>query len=164
MDVVKTRVQAQAAQTPEPQVEVPTAPAETQPDRSQAVDDAVAAALGQAGAGNPAQAGPPLTGGERESLRVAVSQCWSVGSLSSAALATTVVVGVSMTPDGRPVTNSIRLVSWSGGSDSAAQQAFDAARRAIIRCGQQGYPLPADKYEQWRDIEMTFNPERMRIK
>ncbi|MBB93572.1 MAG: energy transducer TonB [Rhodobacteraceae bacterium] len=151
---------AQPTQTAQPQSET-DAPSS---DISQSVNDAVAAALGAAGAGAPAPSGPPLTGGEQEALRVAVSQCWSVGPLSSAALATTVVVGVSMTPDGRPVTNSIRLVSWSGGADSAAQQAFDAARRAIIRCGQQGYPLPADKYEQWRDIEMTFNPEKMQYR
>ena len=40
----------------------------------------------------------------------------------------------------------------------------EAARRAIIRCGASGYNLPVEKYDQWRDIEMTFNPERMRIK
>ncbi|MGR3801913.1 energy transducer TonB [Marinibacterium profundimaris] len=151
-------------ETAQPETPSEPEPETESPDRSQAVDDAVAAALGQAGASTPAPAGPPLTGGEREALRVGVSQCWSVGSLSSAALATTVVVGVAMTPDGRPVTNSIRLVSFSGGDQTAAQQAFDAARRAIIRCGQQGYPLPAEKYEQWRDIEMTFNPENMQYR
>lgn len=140
-------------------------PAETPPDRSQAVNDALAAALGEAGAGSPATpSGPPLTGGEQDRLRTAVSQCWSVGALSSAALETTVVVGVTMTPDARPVANSIRLVSWSGGNEPAAQQAFGAARRAIIRCGQQGYPLPAEKYEQWQNIEMTFNPEKMQYR
>ena len=40
----------------------------------------------------------------------------------------------------------------------------EAARRAIIRCGARGFELPPEKYEQWRDIEMTFDPERMRIK
>lgn len=46
----------------------------------------------------------------------------------------------------------------------SATQAFEAARRAILRCGATGYDLPAEKYGQWRDIEMTFNPEKMRIK
>ena len=41
---------------------------------------------------------------------------------------------------------------------------IEAARRAIIRCGADGYKLPPEKYDQWRDIEMTFNPEKMRIK
>ena len=41
---------------------------------------------------------------------------------------------------------------------------YEAARRAIIRCGAKGFQLPPEKYEQWRNIEMEFNPERMRIK
>ncbi|WP_111735233.1 energy transducer TonB [Roseovarius amoyensis] len=132
-----------------------------------AVDDAVAAALAAAGAGTGdtgTPAGPPLTAGEKDALRVAVQQCWNVGSLSSEALATTVVVTVSMSEDGRPEADSIRMTSYSGGSADAADRAFAAARRAIIRCGTNGYDLPFEKYEQWRNIEMTFNPERMRIK
>jgi hypothetical protein len=108
--------------------------------------------------------GPPLSAGEKESLRVAVSSCWNVGSLSTDALGTTVVVTVSMSQDGKPIVPSISLASYSGGSESAARQAFEAARRAIIRCGASGYDLPVEKYGQWRDIEMTFNPERMRVK
>jgi hypothetical protein len=56
------------------------------------------------------------------------------------------------------------MLSSSGGSAEAAKQAFEAARRAIIRCGATGFALPADKYGQWQEIEMTFNPERMRVK
>ena len=127
-----------------------------------AVNDALREALG--GGADDAPVGPPLTSGEKDALRVAVSSCWNVGSLSSEALQTTVVVTVDMTPDGKPVNSSIRLASSSGGSTGAANQAFEAARRAIIRCTRDGYGLPADKYGQWKEIEMTFNPERMRIK
>ncbi len=147
-----------------------TPPATTPPATTPrtAVNDALAEAMtGGAPAtspATPAPTGPPLTGGEKDGLRVAVSKCWNVGSLSSAALQTTVVVGVSMTQDGKPETGSIRLLSSSGGPEAAAKQAFEAARRAIIRCGSKGFDLPAEKYGQWRDIEMTFNPERMRIK
>jgi len=95
---------------------------------------------------------------------VAVEECWNVGNLSSEALATTVVVAVSMFEDGRPDIETIRLLSFSGGSADAADRAYGAARRAIIRCGAAGYDLPSGKYDRWRDIEMTFNPERMRIK
>lgn len=151
----------QPDETPAP---VPTVPRAT--DRS-AVDAALAEALGGAPAESsalPAPSGPPLSGGEKESLRVAVSACWNVGSLSSEALRTTVVVTVEMNQDGTPKTNSITMLSSSGGSQAAAGQAFEAARRAIIRCGARGYQLPVDKFGQWQNIEMTFNPERMRIK
>ena len=79
-------------------------------------------------------------------------------------LGTTVVVSVTMQETGVPDTGSIRLVSSSGGSDRAARQAFEAARRAIIRCGARGFPLPVEKFSHWRDIEMTFNPEGMQFR
>ncbi|MFK7879704.1 energy transducer TonB [Roseobacter sp.] len=150
----------------------PDAPDEQTPvDEANDVDDtsdAVALALAEAlasGSSKPAAPrGPPLTSGEKESLRVAVSRCWNVGSLSTDALTTTVVVSLAMTQDGKPVSSSIRMASSSGGSEQAARQAFEAARRAIIRCGAKGFDLPVEKYSQWQDIEMTFNPERMRIK
>ena len=145
----------------------PAAPAETETpaptdETSDAVEEALAGILGGGEAEVPQ--GPPLSNGEKEALRVAVSSCWNVGSLSTEALGTTVVVGVDMQQNGKPVIASIRLLSSSGGSQSAANQAFEAARRAIIRCTRDGYSLPAEKYGQWKEIEMTFNPERMRIK
>ena len=56
------------------------------------------------------------------------------------------------------------MIDFTGGSSDAARRAFAAARRAIIRCGRDGYDLPAEKYDRWRSIEMTFNPEKMRNK
>jgi len=150
---------AAATETPDP------APEQSPEPESFETDSAVAEAL--AGTGEveaPEPSGPPMTRGEKDALRVAVSQCWNVGSLSSEALRTTVVVGVSLSRDGVPDMGSIRMQSSSGGSDNSAKQAYEAARRAIIRCGSKGFDLPADKYAQWRDIEMTFNPEGMRIR
>ncbi|MEO0865162.1 MAG: energy transducer TonB, partial [Pseudomonadota bacterium] len=143
----------------------PAAPAAApQPeDTADAVEEALQAALGGGGEQEVPQ-GPPLSAGEKDALRVAVSSCWNVGSLSSDALMTTVVVAVDMSQDAKPVVSSIRMVSSSGGSQAAAKQAFEAARRAIIRCTRDGYGLPVEKYGQWKEIEMTFNPERMRIK
>jgi hypothetical protein len=129
-----------------------------------AVNSAVQEALAAPNRTESVPQGPPLTAGEKDALRVAVSSCWNVGSLSTDALGTTVVVEVSMTQDGKPVTGSIRMASSSGGSEAAARQAFEAARRAIIRCGARGFDLPIEKYGQWQEIEMTFNPERMRVK
>ncbi len=149
-----------AAQAPKP-VPTPDPQPAPAPDDT-AVDDALAEALG--GVQDNVPQGPPLTAGEKDTLRVAVQACWNVGSLSTDALGTTVVVSVNMAEDGKPLTGSIQMLSSSGGSNAAAKQAFEAARRAIIRCGARGFDLPAEKYGQWKEIEMTFNPERMRIK
>ncbi|MFC3614200.1 energy transducer TonB [Lutimaribacter marinistellae] len=140
------------------------------PDTSAAINDALAEALGgssneeQPQAVAPAPTGPPMSAGEKENLRVAVSSCWNVGSLSTEALGTTVVVSVNMARDGTPDQGSIRMIDFSGGSRAAAEQAFQAARRAILRCGAKGYDLPVEKYDHWREIEMTFNPEGMRFR
>ncbi|MEO0633628.1 MAG: energy transducer TonB [Pseudomonadota bacterium] len=152
------------ARRPTPPAPQETAQPATQPeDTTDAVEDALRSAL--AGDDQPAvPQGPPLSAGEKDALRVAVSACWNVGSLSSEALRTTVTVAVDMEQSGKPIVASIRLIGSEGGSDSAARQAYEAARRAIIRCARDGYRLPTDKYGQWQEIEMTFNPERMRIK
>ena len=151
-----------------------TAPTETQDapattDATQAaIDAAVAAASGatatEVSAPATAPSGPPMTAGEKDGLRVAVQACWNVGSLSSEALLVTVTVSVELGQDGKPDAGSMKMTEYEGGSDGAARQAYEAARRAVIRCGANGFKLPPEKYDQWRSLELVFNPERMRIK
>jgi hypothetical protein len=157
----------------EPAEETP--PAEGEEGEAEApAEDPLAAALEEAMAGEAAEApapgagaadsGPPLTDGEKDALVVAVKECWNVGSLSTDALRTVVTVSVSMGQDGRPDSGSIRMIGFEGGDETAARQAFEAGRRAIMRCGRNGYPLPAEKYAQWKEIEIVFNPEKMRLR
>ncbi|MBK5932706.1 cell division and transport-associated protein TolA [Rhodovulum imhoffii] len=151
-----------------------TPPAPAAPDAAgaqEALADAVAAAVAEAltdpggtGGAGLAASGPPLTRGEQDALRVAVSRCWNVGALSTEALRTKVVVAVRLDETGRPLAETIRKVSHSGGSEAVARQTYETARRAILRCGVDGFDLPPEKYSQWRDIEMTFNPENMGIR
>lgn len=143
-------------------------PVQTAEPATDAVADAIAGALAEATTDTPAATnapvGPPMTSGERDALRVAVQQCWNVGSLSSEALRVTVVVFVAVSQNGVPDAASIKMVDYSGGSEAAARQAYEAARRAVIRCGARGFPLPADKYDQWREMELVFNPDGMRLR
>lgn len=150
-----------AAQTPEPE---PAPEPSTDTDAvAQALAEALAGETPATGASDAPQ-GPPMTGGERDALRVAVQQCWNVGSLSSDALRTTVVVAVSVAQTGVPDAASIRLIEATGGTEAGARGAFEAARRAIIRCGARGFPLPPEKYDQWREMELVFNPDGMRMR
>ncbi len=106
-----------------------------------------------------------LSATEADGLRLAIQKCWNIGVLSKGAQAVTVTVGFSMTPEARHEQGSIRLVRALGGSETAIQQAFEAARRAIIRCeGPDGYGLPPEKFDAWRDATITFNPEGMRLR
>lgn len=143
----------------------PTRPAAAEPKVN--TDDAVAAALAEATASesspqSSAPSGPPLTGGEKDSLRLAVQQCWVV-DVGSRAADVTVVVGLSLDRNGK-VQGDVRLVDATGGDGAAVQTAFQAARRAVLRCQKSGYDLPQEKYDHWKDVEITFNPEKMRRK
>lgn len=109
------------------------------------------------------QTAPPLTQGEVDGFRISVQDCWVV-DVGSPAAYITVTVGFDMDPTGRVVASSIRLLSSEGGSGSDVDVAFQAARRAILRCQGDGYRLPISKYDNWKSTEMTFNPESMRIR
>ena len=136
-----------------------------------AAAEAIAAALAEATSedsgvedgGNTAPQGPPITSGEKDGLRVAVSACWIVDTGSQSA-DVTISIGLSMNPDGTVVPGSLELIGAEGGSDDAQRSAFEKARRAILRCEKGGYPLPPEKYEQWKNIEMVFNPDGMRLR
>ncbi|MCC1480209.1 hypothetical protein J1C52_00995 [Roseibaca sp. Y0-43] len=156
------------AETPEPAEDPAPAPepaADPETDVASEVADAVAAALADslAGIGTvPQQAG--LSASEADRLRLAIQQCWNIGTLSTEAQQITITVGFSMTPAAMPEQGSIYTVESSAGSDGAVSQAFEAARRAIIRCAGDGYGLPPESYDAWRNVEITFNPEGMRLR
>ena len=113
------------------------------------------------GGGGRAALGPPLSRGEKDGLRLQIEACWNIGSLSREAQRTAVSVQFSMSADGMPDADSVRMIAFDGGSDAAAAQAFEAARRAILRCALQGdgYNLPAEKYGRWRDTIIDFRPQ-----
>lgn len=158
----------QTAAAPPATAEPDTAPAPTPAEPDTAADataSAIAGALEEAlsGAASGTPDGPPLTTGERDGFRIAVQECWVV-DVGSQAANVTVTVGFEMDRSGRVVTSSLRMLAASGGDGSAAETAFQAARRAILRCQGDGYALPAEKFDQWKTVEMTFNPESMRIR
>jgi hypothetical protein len=152
---------APPAAAAEPQTATEPAPAPAPvPDTSDAVADALAAAVADSAA--PAvQAGPPMTGSERDSFRIAVNSCWNVDP-GSVAARVIIEVGFTLTREGL-VEGEPRLLS-SDGDQSATSTAFEAARRAILRCQRGGYQLPADKYDQWREVVITFDPSGMRLR
>ena len=152
-------IETASAQQEPAQEETAAAEPETSEDD---VAAALEAALGVATEAPAVAAGPPMTGAERDSFRIAVNRCWNVDP-GSVAARVTVEVGFSLDREGRVQGNEVRLLS-SDGDQSATNTAFEAARRAILRCQSGGYQLPADKYDQWRDVVITFDPSGMRLR
>ena len=81
--------------------------------------------------------------------------------MSREAQRVSVSVQFEMTRDGLPIEDSVELIGHDGGSDAAAAQAFQFARRAILRCALQkgGYQLPPEKYARWRRTIVDFRPQ-----
>ena len=91
-------------------------------------------------------------------IEVAISPCWDLGSSSSAASSTIVVVEMEMSLEGKPLRSSINLLEYGSGDADSAKWAFETAQKAIMECGAKGFNLPLDQYSVWRFIEMTFHP------
>lgn len=136
---------------PQPEVEV----SETEDTISDVLADVV-------GSEPAVEEGPPMTGAEKDAFRLAVNSCWVVDT-GAASANVTVEVGFSLGRDGK-VQSGPDLLSATGGDGSAQRAAFEAARRAILRCQRNGYELPADKYGQWQNVVITFDPRGMRLR
>lgn len=136
--------------------------ASSQEQREVLFEAAIAAAIAKIVNDTPASTQPieQITSSERQTIGATVSACWNVGSMSPDARATAVTVAFDLNSDGSLVPDSIKFLASRGGDDLAAQEAFEAARRAILRCGTQGFNLPQEKFDQWAHIELEFAPNR----
>ena len=116
-----------------------------------AISDAIQSSAPQNTLGN------PLTETETDNLQAAIQACWlrDPGSLAEDVKLT---VLMSLDRNGRVNSSSIQVVEISGGDDDAQKVAFRRAKIAIISCGKNGYKLPPNKYELWREIEVVFDP------
>ncbi len=126
---------------------------------AEAIRDALIQATSEAL--NTAPSGPPLTGSEKNGLVLAVQQCWNVPVGLENASGLVVVLSVELSRDGK-LTSSPKLIDPAGTPQGTTRQAFEAGRRALIRCAP--YDLPQEKYEQWRQLEVVFNPKSMVVK
>jgi hypothetical protein len=111
--------------------------------------------------------GPPMLGGEKDEVRSAINRCFAVGSLSTAATRVRLELRVEMSPDGRPVT--IELVGFSNGDETAANQAFQYAKRAVMRSvdgcsGGAGLTLDPAKYGEWNVMNLTFDASKVLLR
>ena len=93
-----------------------------------------------------------------DDLRNQIEQCWNapIGAANPAQLIVTLQVFLS--PDGS-VAQPPQLTASSAAaaeSDVAVRAAADAAKRALYVCAP--YKLPADRYQTWHNLDVTFDP------
>jgi hypothetical protein len=178
---LRPRTRPERAPEPEVAAEEPAeepAAQESAELRVQPVDDvetqdAIDALLGEASAEpveEPAQAGgqdlpqgPPLTGGEMGNISSAIARKWNLGAASTDAMSSTVVIRVTFSQDGRPT--GFDLIESNGPSQSGIDRLYETAQRAVNRAyADGGLPLPPDKYDTWRVLDLVFDANGMRAR
>ncbi len=99
-----------------------------------------------------------MTMSEIDALRSQMSKCWNVpvGAPDPAALV--LRVRVFFNEDGT-VASAPQLVDQGRLGDPYFRAAADAAIRAVHMCGP--YNLPPEKYANWNEIVITFDPREM---
>ena len=85
--------------------------------------------------------------------------CWNPPIGSENGLPQSIILGLKFDIKGRLIESAVNLTPYSG---VGSLQAFEVARRAVLRC--QPYKLPADAYEYWREMEIELDPSEMVVK
>ena len=88
-----------------------------------------------------------------------IRQCWNVPVGLENDSSNVIIMGIKLSIDGNLEENPVNLSPNSG---VGMIQAYEAARRAVLRC--QPYKLPADAYEYWREMEIELDPSEMVVK
>jgi outer membrane biosynthesis protein TonB len=98
-----------------------------------------------------------LSQSEIDALRQALAKCWNLPAGATNAGQLKVVLRVLLNKDGSLVAPP-QLVAASASTFGPAMA--ESAKRAILTC-QPFTMLRAEHYEQWKDMEITFDPREM---
>jgi colicin import membrane protein len=107
--------------------------------------------------GAPSEIGAQLSQSELDGLRARLAQLWNPPAGASNPDELVVLIRIKLKPDGRLADGPMVL---SRGQSPLYNAARDSAVRALFR-GQPFDMLKPEHYEQWKDIEITFDPRDM---
>jgi outer membrane biosynthesis protein TonB len=111
------------------------------------------AALG----GSRSNSGEKLSQSEMDGLRSQIQKCWIIPAGAQDVENLRVSVQFKLSADG-VVEGTPQIIS-GGGNSPVLRAAAESARRAVLRCGP--YNLPAEKYADWSEIKVNFDPSEM---
>ena len=103
-----------------------------------------------------------MTRAERHAFGLAGQGCWEFDPASLAGQST-VTVGFDLDADGN-VVEPVQLVWHDAPTKEAADQAFGAAKRAILGCQDDAVVLPPEQHSHSRRAEMTFEARTWAIR
>ena len=98
----------------------------------------------------------PVSMTERDRIRAHIERFWNVPAGAKDADKLVVMIKVSVLPDGTVTAAEVEL-NPAMMMNPYYQAAADSARRAVRAASP--LPIPADKYDQFRDFTLAFNPK-----
>jgi hypothetical protein len=98
-----------------------------------------------------------LSAGEKEAFKARLRKCWKLPDGLSPAQTTRVVLRVYLQRDGTLASDPI-LVEASASRDGPAL--VQTATRALKDCAPYGF-LPAERYSEWKILDLSFSPRDM---
>jgi hypothetical protein len=101
--------------------------------------------------------GDQLTVSEMDLVKQQIEACWNVPAGAREAQDMTPEFRVAMNPDG--TVRDVVQTNIERNSDQFFQAAADSARRALLNPRCQPLKLPPDKYDQWQNFTITFDPK-----
>jgi outer membrane biosynthesis protein TonB len=101
--------------------------------------------------------GPQLTTSEIDLVKQQIEHCWSPSAAAKEAHDLIVDITAEVSPDGHVLT--ARITSTARMGDPFYRSAAESALRAVLNPQCSPLKLPPEKYEQWKIINMTFNPK-----
>jgi outer membrane biosynthesis protein TonB len=99
----------------------------------------------------------PVSMTEMDRIRRAVEEKWHVPAGAKDADKLVVYIKVSVLPDGTVTGAQVRAGDPMMMLNPFYQAAADSARRAVLAASP--LPIPANKYDQFKDFELAFNPK-----
>ena len=111
--------------------------------------------------GAPAQTiGDTVTASEIDALRQHMRKCWVVPAGIKGAKDMAVDIKMEISKDGTVVKADI-VDKARMASDGSFRTAAESAKRAVLDPQCSPLPLPPGKYDQWKNLEFSFNPKDM---
>ncbi|RZI47146.1 hypothetical protein [Candidatus Finniella inopinata] len=111
--------------------------------------------------GAPAETiGDTVTASEIDALRQHMRKCWVVPAGIKGAKDMAVDIKMELSKDGTVIKADIVDKSRMA-RDSAFRTAAESAKRAALDPQCSPLPLPPGKYDQWKNLEFSFNPKDM---
>ncbi len=103
--------------------------------------------------------GDVLTANDVDLIRQTIRKCWHFpAGLKNAE---ELVVDIKMELDKEGNVTKAEIVNKENLSNPDFKIAAENAHRAVLDPACNPLPLPKDKYDQWKNLELSFNPEEM---